>query len=100
MNLVRNNYHPARSGNICVALQPGRFIKDFDGLSVTASHGTPWRSDTHVPIIFAGYGLDGQKVARHICTTAIASTLSAVIGTARPNGATGDVLQELVSNHR
>jgi predicted AlkP superfamily pyrophosphatase or phosphodiesterase len=100
MNLIRNNYHPARSGNIYVVFQPGWFINDFDGLSVTSTHGSPWRSDTHVPIIFAGYGLERQKVARRICTTAIASTLSAVIGTARPNGATGVVLQELVSNHR
>ncbi|MEM8812884.1 MAG: alkaline phosphatase family protein [Pseudomonadota bacterium] len=96
MTLVRNNYHPARSGNIYVVFKPGWFINDFDGLSVTATHGSPWRGDTHVPIIFAGYGLKGHKVARRVCTTSIASTLSALLGTARPNGASGEVLRELV----
>ncbi|MDJ0994927.1 MAG: alkaline phosphatase family protein [Dinoroseobacter sp.] len=96
MTLIRNNYHPARSGNIYVVFKPGWFINDFDGLSVTATHGSPWRGDTHVPIIFAGQGIEGQKVARRVCTTSIATTLSALLGTARPNGASGEVLKELI----
>lgn len=92
--LVRNNHNPARSGNIYVIFKPGWFIADFDGLSVTSTHGSPWRGDTHVPIIFAGQNIEPQKVARRVCTTSIASTLSSLLGTARPNGASGEVLQE------
>ncbi|WP_171239256.1 alkaline phosphatase family protein [Ruegeria sp. HKCCA5491] len=96
MRLVRNNYHPTRSGNIYVIFKPGWFIADFDGLSVTSTHGSPWRGDTHVPIFFAGANLKSQRVARRVCTTAIASTLSALLSTARPNGASGEVLQEVL----
>ncbi|WP_170473257.1 alkaline phosphatase family protein [Ruegeria arenilitoris] len=96
MRLIRNNYHPARSGNIYVVFKPGWFIADFDGLSVTSTHGSPWRGDTHVPILFAGRDIAQQQIARRVCTTAIASTLSALVGTARPNGASGEVLQEVL----
>ena len=95
MNLIRNNHNPARSGNIYVVFKPGWFIADFDGLSVTSTHGSPWRGDTHVPILFAGPEITAQKVSRRVCTTAIASTLSALLRTARPNGASGEVLQEV-----
>ncbi|WP_170769010.1 alkaline phosphatase family protein [Ruegeria lacuscaerulensis] len=96
MKLIRNNHNPARSGNIYVVFKPGWFIADFDGLSVTSTHGSPWRGDTHVPILFSGPGIEPQRVARRVCTTSIASTLSALLSTARPNGASGEVLQEVV----
>lgn len=95
MRLIRNNFNPARSGNVYVVFKPGWFIADFDGLSVTSTHGSPWRGDTHVPILFAGKNIAPQRVARRVCTTAIASTLSALLSTARPNGASGEVLQEV-----
>ncbi len=52
---VRNNYNTARSGNVYVIFKPGTFINDFDGLSAAVTHGSPWRYDTYVPVIFAGY---------------------------------------------
>jgi len=61
---VLNNYNPDRSGDIYVVFNPGWFINDFDGLSVTVTHGSPWRYDTYVPIAFAGYGLSPQTVSR------------------------------------
>lgn len=96
MNLIRNNHNPVRSGNIYVVFKPGWFIADFDGLSVTSTHGSPWRGDTHVPILFAGPDIAPERVARRVCTTAIASTLSALLSTARPNGASGEVLREVL----
>ncbi len=51
MQAVLNNYHPERSGDIYVVFQPEWFINDMDGLSVTVTHGSPWRYDTYVPIL-------------------------------------------------
>jgi len=92
---VRNNYSPARSGNVYVVFKPGRFINDFDGLSVAVTHGSPWRYDTYVPVIFAGYGLEPRTVKRRIHTVDIALTLSNLVGTLPPSGAVGDVLVEV-----
>ncbi len=92
---VRNNYNTARSGNVYVVFRPGRFINDFDGLAVAVTHGSPWRYDTYVPVIFAGYGVEPRTVKRRIHTVDIAITLANVVGTLPPSGAAGDVLIEV-----
>ncbi|PQJ27273.1 alkaline phosphatase family protein [Rubritalea profundi] len=93
---VLNNYNPARSGNIYVVFNPGWFINDLDGLSVACVHGSPWRYDTYVPIIFAGNGIKPQKVSRRVHTVDVALTLATAIGTRPPSGAAGEVLLEVV----
>ncbi|MGB5326578.1 MAG: alkaline phosphatase family protein [Gammaproteobacteria bacterium] len=93
---VLNNYNPARSGNIYVVFNPGWFINDLDGLSVAVVHGSPWRYDTYVPIIFAGNGIEPQKVSRRVHTVDIAITLATAVGTKPPSGAAGEVLLEVL----
>lgn len=94
---VLNNYHPDRSGDIYMVFQPEWFINDMDGLSVTVTHGSPWRYDTFVPIMFGGYGLVPQKVARRVHSVDVAMTLSLVAGTRPPSGAAGDILDEVLA---
>jgi predicted AlkP superfamily pyrophosphatase or phosphodiesterase len=93
---VLNNYHPDRSGDIYVVFSPNRFINDMDGLSVTVTHGSPWRYDTYVPIIFAGYGIDPQVLSRRVHTVDVAITLAAIAETPPPSGAAGEVLLEVL----
>lgn len=96
MRAVLNNYHPDRSGDIYLVFQPEWFINDMDGLSVTVTHGSPWRYDTYVPIIFAGFGLEPQVISRRVHTIDVAMTLSLLAGTRPPSGATGEVLLEVL----
>ena len=53
---VLRNYHPKRSGDVYVVFEPHSFVNDFDGLSVCTTHGSPWRYDTYVPLVFLGRG--------------------------------------------
>jgi predicted AlkP superfamily pyrophosphatase or phosphodiesterase len=94
--LILNSYNARRSGDVFVVFEPHWFINDFDGLSVAVTHGSPWRYDTYVPVIFAGAGLKPQRVMREIQTVDVASTLSEFVGTNRPSGARGEVLAEIV----
>ncbi len=96
MRAVLNNYHPDRSGDIYVVFEPETFINDMDGLSVTVTHGSPWRYDTFVPILFAGHGIEPQTVSRRVHTIDVALTLSVVAGTRPPSGSTGEVLLEVL----
>jgi len=57
LRTVLNNYNPRRSGDIFIVFQPNWFINDFDGLEVASTHGSPWRYDTFVPVMFAGAGI-------------------------------------------
>ncbi len=93
---VLNNYNPRRSGDIFVVFQPHWFINDFDGLAVASTHGSPWRYDTFVPVIFAGAGIEPQKVYREIQTIDVAPTLAAIVGTKPPSGTRGEVLAEVL----
>ena len=94
--MVLNNHNVRRSGDIYLVLEPHRFMNDFDGLAVASSHGSPWRYDTFVPVIFAGSGLKPLKVYRRINTVDVATTLAAWLGTKPPSGAAGQVLSEVV----
>ena len=93
---VLNNYNPDRSGDIYIVFDPGWFINDFDGISVTVTHGSPWRYDTFVPIIFAGYSIKQQAISRRVHTVDVAITLATIVGTSPPSGAAGEVLLEVV----
>ena len=97
MRSVLNNFHPKRSGDVFVVFEPNRFINDFDGLEVASTHGSPWRYDSHVPVIFAGAGLRPATVYRRIHTVDIAPTLSAFLGIQAPAGADGEILFEVTS---
>lgn len=96
MQAVLNNYHPDRSGDIYLVFQPEWYINDLDGLSVTVTHSAPWRYNTFVPIMAAGYGIEPQVVSRRVHTIDVALTLSVVAGTRPPSGATGEVLLEVL----
>ena len=91
---ILNNHHAKRSGDVFVVFEPHHFINDFDGLEVTCTHGSPWRYDTFVPIIFVGPDLQPQRIFREVHTIDVATTLSAIVGTKPPSGASGKVLPE------
>ena len=93
---ILNNHSLRRSGDIYVVFEPHSFINDMDGLTVAASHGSPWRYDTFVPVIFAGCGLKPLHVYRPVRTVDVATTLAAWLGTKPPSGAAGQVLHEVM----
>ncbi|UCH53934.1 MAG: alkaline phosphatase family protein [Pseudomonadota bacterium] len=93
---ILRNFHPNRSGDIFLVFAPNVFINDFDGLTVAATHGSPWRYDTFVPVMFAGAGLKPQSVSRAITPYDIAPTLANVLGAKPPSAAIGNPLAEVV----
>lgn len=95
---VVNNFHLKRSGDIYVVYEPQWFIADFDGLHVACTHGSPWRYDTFVPMIFAGHDLSPQTIHREVSTVDLAVTLSAYFGLQAPSGSVGNVLLEVLED--
>ncbi len=96
LRLVLNNFSPRRSGDVYVVFSPNCFISEFDGAAVAVTHGSPWRYDTFVPVIFAGAGLEPRTVYREIHTVDVAPTLAAAVGAKPPSGTRGHVLVEVV----
>ncbi|WP_202615345.1 alkaline phosphatase family protein [Algoriphagus kandeliae] len=93
---VLRNYNPKRSGEIYIVNEPYWYINDFDGLQVTSTHGSPWKYDSSVPIIFAGNGLKHQTVFRNVETVDIALTLSNYLKIKIPSAASGQPLVEIL----
>ena len=94
---VMNNFNPTRSGDVFVVFEPQWFINDFGGLVVASTHGSPWRYDTFVPVIFAGANVPARTVHRRVHTIDVAPTLASYVGTGVPSGAAGTPLVEVFS---
>ena len=93
VELVRNNHHVTRSGDIYIIQEPYWFL--FDKGPVSAMHGSPWRYDTHVPIIFMGPGIRPQTIHRRVHPVDVAPTIAALIGMTPPGSAQGSPLVEV-----
>jgi predicted AlkP superfamily pyrophosphatase or phosphodiesterase len=98
MRSILRNFHAKRSGDIYLVFEPNVFINDFDGLRVSSVHGSPWRYDTFVPVIFAGAGIKAAAVSRPVTPYDIAPTLAGFLGVKPPSGAIGNPLPEVLGH--
>ncbi len=89
---IRRNHHASRSGDIYVAPEPYWFFSEKG--AVIGMHGSPWRYDTHVPIILAGPGIASARVHRRVHPVDVAPTIAAFLGVSPPAGAVGAPLVE------
>lgn len=94
LEYVRRNFHASRSGDIYIIQEPYWFL--FEKGPVVAMHGSPWRYDTHVPIIFAGPGIKAQKVHRLVHPVDVAPTMAAFLGMSPPGSSQGSLLIEVL----
>ena len=94
---VINNFNAKRSGEVFVVFETNWFINDMEGLTVASTHGSPWRYDTYVPIVFAGMGLEPRTVDRRVHTVDVAVTLSTFMGIKPPSGSDGVPLTEVLA---
>ena len=98
MQSIQHNFHAKRSGDIYLVYEPNVFINDFDGLVVASTHGSPWRYDTFVPVMFAGAGIQKASVSRAVTPYDIAPTLANYLGVKLPSGAVGTPLVEVMKS--
>ena len=92
--MVVRGYHPKRSGDLAIVLEPGWFESSrIQG----STHGSPYTYDTHVPILFFGKGIRKGATATYHTVTDIAPTLSVILKIRFPNGATGQPVTEALA---
>lgn len=83
---IVNGYNIERSGVIQIILKPGW----FDGHGATGTtHGTWNPYDTHIPLIFMGWGIQHGHTSLSTHMTDIAPTVAALLHIQTPNGAIG-----------
>lgn len=74
-------FDPQRSGDL--VLQPREKIL-FSSSPAGTTHGSPYRFDTHVPLVFAGPGIEPGTVDAPVRTVDIAPTIAVLIGVPVP----------------
>ncbi len=91
-SFVQNGFNSKRSGDVVYTLQPSVISYSKKG----STHGSAYNYDTHVPLIFFGRGINHGATVRSSEITDIAPTISALLGIAFPNAATGNVLYYVI----
>jgi predicted AlkP superfamily pyrophosphatase or phosphodiesterase len=86
-------YFPGRSGDVVFLARPFAFFGQ--GRFLRGDHGTPYRYDAHVPLLFYGTGVQAGTVRRPVSTLDIAPTVSAVLGIEPPAQCEGQALLEV-----
>jgi predicted AlkP superfamily pyrophosphatase or phosphodiesterase len=83
------SFHPRRSGDVLYVLKPYHLAGE-----ITASHGTPWEYDTHVPLLMLGCGIAAGIHDRPTTPPQMAPTLARLLGVDAPSGTTVEPLDE------
>lgn len=89
---ILHGFHPARSGDVVIVAEPYKYLGD----TITATHGSPYSYDTHVPTIIMGAGIIPGRYLEPASPADIAPTLSALLRITAPSSATGRVLLEAI----
>jgi predicted AlkP superfamily pyrophosphatase or phosphodiesterase len=96
MRLIREGYHPTRSGDIVYNYEPLWMELDFPG----TTHGSPYSYDTHVPLFFYGFNVPAGSTVSEIDITDIAPTICQFMNIGYPSGCLGKPIKELFNKKR
>ena len=90
---VLNGFHRLRSGDVWIVTKPFTFVTEGN---LATTHGSPYHYDTHVPVLFFGYGVRPGRYHVECSPSDIAPTLAALIGVEMPSNLYGRVLSDAI----
>jgi len=91
--MIQMGYFPPRSGDLFLIVRPGW----FDGSSRTGTtHGSPYRYDTHIPMIWYGWNIPSGKSYQAYDIIDIAPTLSYLLKIPQPGASIGKPVYEIL----
>jgi predicted AlkP superfamily pyrophosphatase or phosphodiesterase len=82
---LTNIYNPKRSGEVMVLVEPAWFAGYVKG----TTHGTMYPYDTHVPLLFFGWGINKGEYLKETYISDIAPTIAMLLKILEPNGSIG-----------
>ena len=84
-SLIENGYNAQRSGDLYIILNPA-WMEDF---TKGTTHGTSFKYDTHIPLVWYGWNIKPGKDYSSIYMTDITATLASMLQIQEPNGCIG-----------
>ncbi len=91
LTLYKNGNHAKRSGDIQMVTEPG-----WISGTVTATHGSPYNYDTHIPLLFYGWGITPGETFSRTSVADTAPTVAALLKILEPSGNTGKVIEDVM----
>lgn len=88
LKYVKNGFNPRRSGDIMLVLNPSWFTGRKQG----TTHGTLYRYDTHVPLLFYGWKVKAGETTLRTNISDISPTVADLLNILEPNGSVGNVI--------
>ncbi|MFA7616881.1 MAG: alkaline phosphatase PafA [Weeksellaceae bacterium] len=88
-----NGYNYKRSGDIQLILEPQWY--GYYGSKQGTTHGAWNPYDSHIPLVFMGWGIRPGNTHRTTAMTDIAPTVSALLHIQQPNGSIGSPIFEI-----
>lgn len=88
MMFVKNGLNPRRSGDIMLVLNPNWFTGRIQG----TTHGTLYRYDTHVPLLFYGWNIKTGETTLRTNISDISPTIADLLNILEPSGSIGNVI--------
>ena len=89
----RRVFHPDRAPDIMLRVRENVLL---GWPPLGTSHGSPYRYDTHVPLLFVGPGIMPGRFERPVRAVDIAPTLAKLMGFEAPSGLDGQPLMEVL----
>lgn len=91
-SMIANGYNRKRTGQVIIVPEAGWYA----GSSTGTTHGVWNPYDTHIPLIFMGWGIKPGSSNKIYHMTDIAPTVAAMLHIQMPNGAVGKPIEELM----
>jgi len=91
-SMFGNGYNQRLSGDIQIILKPNY----IEGGEAGTTHGLWNPYDSHIPLLFYGWGVKHGKTNKETYMTDIAPTLSALLHIQMPSGCVGKVIEEVM----
>lgn len=89
---IINGYNRLRSGDIQLILQPGWYEVGSASDNKGTTHGVWNPCDTHIPLLFMGWGVGHGKTNARVNITDIAPTVCALLNIQMPDGCIGTAI--------
>jgi predicted AlkP superfamily pyrophosphatase or phosphodiesterase len=93
---IINGYNSKRCGPIMILSDPAWFGGHEGGTGTTHGNWNPY--DTHIPLVFMGWGIKHGVSNRTIKMSDISPTLAAILRIQMPNGNVGKVISEIIND--
>jgi len=91
-DLLQNSFHPDRTGDLILILQPGWIQED----NTDSGSGSPHSYDRQVPLVWYGWGINPGICDKPVTILDIIPTLCRILKVPKPDGAVGKIIPEIL----